>query len=393
MARRAPHGAWDCMGWSPPLQGGNQTSPILVCSIKFKKQKTFGSSYPNEWVKHLPLFFCFFILAGEKAGATMIGIYKIENKINGKIYVGQSRNIDQRWYAHKNELNRNKHCNEYLQNSWNKYGEESFEFSVLEECTIDKLNDREIFWINKLYSNNHDYGYNLTDGGGGTSGHHWNDDEKEHLSETRNRDEIVQLNLDGTLVNTWRSSSCASRTLNIPVSGIRQCALSSGDQYQCHGYIWLSSETYYNDSFQIDEYIKKYLSPKKRIKQFDLYGNLIKIWNNTEEICHNFSKSDYKSVFRVLNHSVKSINGYIYLYDDDPLELTDDYLLQCRIDTYVYNIEQSSKNGEILKVWDRDELMNSNYKFNHIIVCCTKNRYHKKSNKSYSSQGYIWNYI
>ena len=78
----------------------------------------------------------------------MVGIYAIKNKVSGKIYIGQSTNIENRWYKHKTSLRHNYHGNYHLQCSWNKYGEDSFEFSVLEECEKDKLDEREIYWIN-----------------------------------------------------------------------------------------------------------------------------------------------------------------------------------------------------------------------------------------------------
>ena len=71
----------------------------------------------------------------------------IKNNINDKSYVGQSINIENRWTHHKSELNNNKHINDYLQNAWNKYGEHSFEFIIIEECTLDHIDEREIYWI------------------------------------------------------------------------------------------------------------------------------------------------------------------------------------------------------------------------------------------------------
>ena len=56
------------------------------------------------------------------------GIYCIKNLENGKIYIGKSVNIKNRWISHRNTLKNNKHDNSYLQNSWNKYGESSFVF-------------------------------------------------------------------------------------------------------------------------------------------------------------------------------------------------------------------------------------------------------------------------
>jgi predicted GIY-YIG superfamily endonuclease len=49
-----------------------------------------------------------------KTGGKMIGIYKITNRTNNKVYIGQSVDIKTRWYNHKKELNGQRHCNSYL---------------------------------------------------------------------------------------------------------------------------------------------------------------------------------------------------------------------------------------------------------------------------------------
>jgi len=61
------------------------------------------------------------------------GIYKIVNKVSGKYYVGSSKNIEDRWSQHKADLRNNNHKNDYLQNSWNKHGENNFDFLIVEE--------------------------------------------------------------------------------------------------------------------------------------------------------------------------------------------------------------------------------------------------------------------
>ena len=94
-----------------------------------------------------------------------MGIYMILNKTNGKIYIGQSVDIQARFKAHKNELNHNKHHNKHLQSAWNKDCEENFEFIILCECEQNKLNEFEQYYILTLDATNPEVGYNLAWGG------------------------------------------------------------------------------------------------------------------------------------------------------------------------------------------------------------------------------------
>lgn len=102
----------------------------------------------------------------------MIGIYGIHNKVNDKWYVGQSNNIRKRnLYELRNLRNGVFHynnSNNHIVQAWQKYGENAFEWVVLEECEIDKLDEREIFWIKEKDSYRN--GYNQTLGGGGSRG-------------------------------------------------------------------------------------------------------------------------------------------------------------------------------------------------------------------------------
>lgn len=92
-------------------------------------------------------------------------IYYIKNKKNGKIYIGQTVRPNERFKKHKWELERNMHPNEYLQNAWNKYGENAFEYGVLGTYKNEKLNGREIYWIKRFDALNPEKGYNLQSGG------------------------------------------------------------------------------------------------------------------------------------------------------------------------------------------------------------------------------------
>lgn len=132
----------------------------------------------------------------------MIGIYKITNKINNKSYIGQSNNIKRR----KNEHRCIEHeTNKSLKSAYVKYGIENFEFQVLEECELEKLNDREKYWIELLKPQ-----YNRTSGGDGSPNHKVSEETKQLLKQKGKefwnnldeqiKDKIINQNLKGPVV-------------------------------------------------------------------------------------------------------------------------------------------------------------------------------------------------
>lgn len=94
------------------------------------------------------------------------GIYQISNKKTGWRYIGSATNVANRWATHRNELNAGKHSNSILQRSWDKHGEEAFEFSIIEEVPKEALLVAEQHWIDitwgkKLYNRRRDASSNL----------------------------------------------------------------------------------------------------------------------------------------------------------------------------------------------------------------------------------------
>lgn len=94
-------------------------------------------------------------------------IYKVTNDINEKIYVGQTAfSIEERWSEHLKDRLQQKSKNRPLYNAMNKYGIEHFKVEQIEECPLEQLSEREIYWIE--YYNSYENGYNATRGGEGT---------------------------------------------------------------------------------------------------------------------------------------------------------------------------------------------------------------------------------
>lgn len=91
----------------------------------------------------------------------MIGIYKIENKTNGKKYIGKSKDIIHRWSEHEKALLKHNHHSVKLQADFDTYGGiEAFDFSVVELCDASELADKEKFYILKFDSINSGYNGN-----------------------------------------------------------------------------------------------------------------------------------------------------------------------------------------------------------------------------------------
>ncbi len=88
------------------------------------------------------------------------GIYAVRNKVNGKSYVGSARSVRKRASDHRKCLRGRRHVNRHLQAAWTKYGEESFEFVLLQRCTESKLVVREQFWIDISKAADGRFGYN-----------------------------------------------------------------------------------------------------------------------------------------------------------------------------------------------------------------------------------------
>lgn len=108
------------------------------------------------------------------------GVYKIENTINGKLYIGSAVNIKGRFAMHKSTLRKGSHANRYLQRAWDKYGEQAFKFTMLLYCSRDNL----LMYEQRAMDMNNNL-YNICPTAGNKLGTVYSEESKKKISEAK----------------------------------------------------------------------------------------------------------------------------------------------------------------------------------------------------------------
>lgn len=192
----------------------------------------------------------------------MIGIYKIQNLVNNKVYVGSSKSLKRRQYEHYFQLKNNKHKNSYLQHSYNKYGKESFVFFILEECLEEQLLEREEYWIKHYNSSDSKFGYNLDSFESGRRKINISTKTK-MKSSNKTLKSIKQFDLLGNIINEFDSIKEASIKLNIHRRAIQN--ILNKKRSSCKGFVFrYSCEEFSFDSKNICEYYYGNVTPVLR---------------------------------------------------------------------------------------------------------------------------------
>lgn len=217
------------------------------------------------------------ILKINKDETNLTGIYQIKNIINEKVYVGSTRaSFKKRAHGHSYLLNKNIHHSQHLQKSFNEYGTDNFEFSVLEVCSSINIEEKEQYWINIKKSHERDFGYNILKFAyNSTEYKHtketikkisensknriphlntlnamWNSSRgkkrsKEHIDIIRKTHirPVIQMNLSGDVIKEWESITEVNKFFNLPTenSNISKCC-KNGKSLK--GFLWVKKEDY-----------------------------------------------------------------------------------------------------------------------------------------------------
>ena len=260
------------------------------------------------------------------------GIYSILNIINNKRYIGQSQDISLRWTKHKQALNNKKHENKRLQNAWNKYGEGSFVFSILELCPVELLNQQEVYWIS--YYNSMENGYNLCEGGNGIRGYKHTQKEIEKMIQIQKPKSVLQLDLELNIVCKFASASQAAKSGYGQARTIKTICERKNHQKTLCGYIWVYEEDYLANNIDWDYYLNNNKTQRKPIKQYDYLGRHVKTWDSIYQIVKELGYSA-TSIINVAKGKRKNEHayGFYWKYDDgNKIQITVDYYEQYTLD-------------------------------------------------------------
>lgn len=222
----------------------------------------------------------------------MIGIYKITNKINGKVYIGQSTNTSERWLAHKEVITCDFRANSRhrpLYKDMMRYGLENFSFEVIEECSKEKLNEREIYWIkyyNSYFFNPNSNGYNLTIGG---------ETNKYACSE----EEIQQI------IDLWREGKSIKEIIEITNRG----------RWAVLNHLKDKEPSYNPQESQRRQHVNQ-VHGEKGLYQYDLEGNFIREFNSIKA-AGDFMQTDPSLISKAAKGRFRQLKGYIYIFKSE----------------------------------------------------------------------------
>lgn len=227
------------------------------------------------------------------------GVYWYRNRINGKIYIGRTKDLKKRkrehhwYYCHENNR-----YDKYLYQEMRMYGYENFEYKVLEYCDVEKLDEREIYYISLFGTTNEDKGYNITRGGKtGNVGRSF---------------AVYKIDINTKeILDEYISIGEAGRLNDLFSTGIWKACV--GKATQCGGYYWCYASDYMTFKFQ--QPILKGKQRCKPIYQLDKENNIIAEYESITKASKAVGK-DANGIRNCLCKLSNTAYGYKWAYKE-----------------------------------------------------------------------------
>lgn len=251
---------------------------------------------------------------------------------NKKVYIGMTGNLAERW-----KRNGTGYSGQLFYRAILKYGWDNIKHEILEDnLTFKDACKKEIYYIKKYNSRNREYGYNIALGG-------------QYTTLTK----VKQYTIFGNFVCSYDSIVIAAK-----ITGIDQSAISNavnGLSKTAGGYLWTKFDEYL-DNNKIPELSDLELTKINniKIKQYDLSGNLLKIYDSLKE-ASVLCKIPQAIIYNVCIGKAYVAYNYVWRFENDNFSK---YFNRFRI-------SKSSKNS--LKIYNQDNLKYSNipiYQYN-----------------------------
>jgi len=225
------------------------------------------------------------------------GIYKFTNKINGHMYIGQSTDISARRRSHINDAYcRGKDSNSPFHKAIIKYGEDNFDFEIIEECPKELLNERERYWI-EYYDTYHN-GYNASPGG-------------DHCGERSDGCQLLLYDLDGNFIKEMCNIASTARELGVHY----------GTVYQVIQGIRKSVRNYQIKRKESDDFPKKIAPYNSKqggaytVLQLDKNDNIINEYKSVNEAARQ-TGCDCSTISKVCRGKLKTHGGFKWKYKE-----------------------------------------------------------------------------
>ncbi len=280
---------------------------------------------------------------------------------NGKVYIGQTYKGSGRYgtqFGYKGQL---------VYRAMKKYP--NYEKEILEYCSLENVDERERYYIEKYKSMEKPFGYNRE--GGGNESKIRSKETKHLIASIRGGQSVVQYDLTGKAIKSWDYVSDAAEELEINADQIYRCCRNKAKS--AGGFLW----AFKKDNKNVLKKYNRNESHYKEVYQFDLSGAFIKKWNSLQDAEKELNIL-YSSISSCCNGKIKSAGGYIWSYKNE--------CKPYKKKSIAKKVYQYSLSGLFIREWDTAQEAADYYNFNRKLInaCCNK--------QQKSAHGYQWSY-